>query len=217
MHARNRLLLTVCVTVALLTLQVSAASAAHIRVNNAERGIRIVWTPLTFELGEVASIVRCNTTLEGTFSTSTFAKVLFVRIGYIARAAVQATGCTGGTVRALALPWEFELYGFAGSLPAITGLGFNIKGASFSIFPTALGFECLMASGQEPIPLRVIANLTEAGGGKRRIDTVRANETSRIPLTGGPFGICGLASASLSNTGNASVLGEIAKTTVNLI
>jgi hypothetical protein len=216
MRICSKLVLAALAATAVLALAVGAASATRLRVLNVERGFRAVWTPLTVTSNTGAN-VSCNVTIEGTFASSTYVKRAGTQLGSVTRVEGGPT-CTGGSARALTetLPWSVTYTSFTGVLPAITGLTFNVIGVSAAIAPQEASFACLLRTTTTN-PASGIANLSEAGGGLRRIDTIRADETKQIPLSGGPFGVCGLSSASVANTGTASVLGETAKTIVVLI
>jgi hypothetical protein len=215
MRLRSRLLLTAVFAVTLLALAVGAASATRLRVLNFERGFRIVWAPMSFTSNTGAS-VSCNVTIEGTFARATYEKRA-QQVGSITRASVGAS-CTGGSVRALteSLPWALNYVSFGGTLPAIATVSFNAIRVAFAIAPQEASFACLLQTTVSN-PASAIANFSEAGGGLRRDDSIRLDETRSIPLSAGPFGVCGLASGSASGTGTASVLGEAAKTTIALI
>jgi hypothetical protein len=206
MRTRSKLILAAISAIALLGMAVSAASASRLEVVNSERGFRIVWSPLTFEAAEAT--VRCNVTLEGSFTRRTTTKTLNAAIGKVTRAPINS--CTGGTLSSSGLPWNVAYGGFGGTLPSITSITKRITNARITIQPSGLP-ACNMISELEE-PLRAIETLNAAG----EITSSRADETATIGTEGG-F-LCFFAGRGrFIGTGTASVLGETAKTRLRLI
>jgi hypothetical protein len=133
-----------------LAVVVEVASASRFAVSN--QRIRATWAALALEFGSGLGTVRCAVTLEGSFHSSTFAKVTGSLIGLVTRARMQQP-CTGGVVRVLngtetgstnTLPWHLRYDSFRGSLPAVTAIRLQIVG--FGFYFTLMETRCLYAS-----------------------------------------------------------------------
>jgi hypothetical protein len=173
MHTHSTCTLAGLAAVLLLSLAVSNASARNISLN--EQSFRAVWTP--FSRIAAGRTIRCNVTLEASFHYRTFVKRLGALVGLVTRAI--ANSCNGGsaTVLAASLPWHIAYGGFAGTLPDITLLLFNVISYSANLFPTGAPRACLARStAANPVVLR--ANVG-AGG---RMTSITADETAQIPL-----------------------------------
>jgi hypothetical protein len=206
MRTRSKLILAAISAIALLGMAVSAASASRLEVVNSERGFRIVWSPLTFEAAEAT--VRCNVTLEGSFTRRTTTKTLNATIGTVTRAPVNT--CTGGTASSSGLPWTTTYGGFGGTLPAITSVTLRLTNARFTVQPE--GLPACNATTETEEPARGIATVNAAG----EITAFRADETATIGTEGG-F-LCFFAGRGrFIGPGTPSVLGETAKTRLRLI
>jgi hypothetical protein len=200
------LLCALTVAIASCAMATSVASANRLEFTNSERGFRLSWMPMTFEVAE--STIRCNVTLEGSFTRRTTTKTLNAAIGKVTRAPINS--CTGGTLSSSGLPWNVAYGGFGGTLPSITSITKRITNARITIQPSGLP-ACNMISELEE-PLRAIETLNAAG----EITSSRADETATIGTEGG-F-LCFFAGRGrFIGTGTASVLGETAKTRLRLI
>jgi hypothetical protein len=95
--------------------------------------------------------VRCPVTLEGSYHSRTISKVAESLLGYIMRALLASSQCTGGSgsVFATTLPWHVRYYSFNGTLPLILTIRTRIVGARFRIND---GFVCtITTTPSEPI------------------------------------------------------------------
>ncbi|HEV7772468.1 MAG TPA: hypothetical protein VGO48_04145 [Conexibacter sp.] len=167
---------------AALILCAAAGSAAAGRFSFSNRDIRATWTDFKIESGP--GELRCPLTMEGSFHSSTIAKVRASLIGYITRVSYQGAQppCFGGQMTVLqeTLPWRIQYERFAGTLPNITRIDISIIGASLRASLNLLGATCLGRSTAES-PVR--AELDVVAG---RVTNIRLNnENAGIPLTGG--------------------------------
>jgi hypothetical protein len=192
----------------LLGVAATTAAAGRFQIDNAERGFRIVWTPLSFEAA--GATVRCNMTLEGSFVSRSFVKRIATIIGKITSAAINT--CAGGVETFLTerLPQNISYSGFSGTLPTITGLVMRVF-PQMTIDPEGALPRCLM-SPEETEPWIVIGNI----GGTGELNTIRSEENSAIGTAGGFLCVFGTRGKFIG-TGTASVLGGVTKTLVRLI
>jgi hypothetical protein len=132
--------------------------------------------------------VNCPVTLEGSFHSRTMAKVSGALVGYVTRGVVGSASCSGGRMRFLTerLPWHIRFQSFAGTLPNITRMTFQIVGWGILFeYTIAPGSTCLYLT-TAAMPTRFILS-REAGGA---IEPFTLDEASAINLfTGEPF-IC---------------------------
>jgi hypothetical protein len=79
--------------------------------------------------------IRCPLTMEGSFHSATFAKVIGALIGQITRSTSVAGACSGGslTINQEALPWHLRYRGFRGVLPTIIGIDLSIIGFKYTV------------------------------------------------------------------------------------
>jgi hypothetical protein len=211
MRSRTRILLAALSAAALLSVAIATADAARLESPNWEKGVRMTWSDLRLS-GGGHTIFQCAVTMEGTVHQRTYSKVEFRLIGYVTRSSVGA--CTGGTATVLTerLPWHLQYESFEGVLPNITALNLLVVGIAVRLREGG-GLECLFGTTATN-PMRVIGIVTGGSGGE--INTVRADETTAIPL-GGEF-LCALAgNASFTGAGNVTVLGETARVRIRLI
>jgi hypothetical protein len=142
MRKTIKLTFTVFAAASLLALAVGQASAG--RLSTSHQQFRTTWNSLEFS-GEVIGIrlvIRCRVTLEGSFHTTTIAKVRGSLIGLITRATV-AHPCEGGEGWALngraeergptTLPWHLTYEEFRGTLPRIETLAVLLARFGFLI------------------------------------------------------------------------------------
>lgn len=205
MRTRTRAVISALAAAAALMLATSAASAGRLELTNAERGFRFVWTPITFEAAGTS--VRCNLTLEGSFTRRTTTKTISAFLGLVTRAPLNT--CTGGTMTTTRWPWFLVYRGFGGALPNISSLTLDINNGEFSVQPEGLpGCNFSTETGE---PMRGIATISSG-----ELTQIRADETATIG-TGGGF-LCEFGTRGrFIGTGTASVLGETAKTRIRLI
>ncbi len=198
-----------CAAAALLALAVQGAGANRLSVGS--RTYRAVWSSLQMSAAGFG-MVRCPVTLEGSFHSSTLAKVTGALVGYVSRATMVSGACTGGTASALreTLPWHVRYDGFSGTLPNVTGVSLRL--IRLSAQATVAGLTCPYGS-TEAAPARVTATV---GGGI--VTGLRLDETARIPpLPGAPFFCTFAGSATLSGTSRFTALGSTASVALTLI
>jgi hypothetical protein len=174
----------VCAAVTALAATASATRFAVIE--------RVFRTTGTWSFEAVEATVRCPVTLEGSFSSGTFAKVAGTRVGSIGRASLGT--CSGGTVRVLTevLPWSMHYSSFTGTLPNTTSTVTQFRGAAFQITPTGLSTCLARSSETSPLLTRFETEV------RNSVTGLRLDETASIPLTGG--GVCGLFRGRVSGT-----------------
>jgi len=120
MLSRKRCLLSVLLllTVSLgMCVFVSLAPAS--RLSLSETAFRVLFRELVFDS---MTPVACPVTLEGSFHSSSIAKISGALVGYVTRASVNGAACTGGTTsfETATLPWHVTYESFEGVLPRIT-------------------------------------------------------------------------------------------------
>jgi hypothetical protein len=195
---------------------VSGASANRLSLSS--RNIRTTFRSLEFasELGETT---RCAVTMEGSFQSAVIAKTVGALVGYVTRAAVQHP-CTNGSVWARngeanevlggrvaeSLPWHIVYAAFEGTLPRITGLGFDLVGAGFLVRLPLFGMLCEYISGTESA---VILRLRWVMIAPWIVEYVY--QTDKISATPG------CPRMRISGNGTPSVLGSTALISVTLI
>ncbi len=195
MCAKGRMLLTASTAVLVSLVLVATASAGHIRRSKAK--FKDTWSSLELRWG--TGTVRCPVRVEGSFHSSTFAKVSGALIGYIYRA-TRTGNCTGGraTIDQESLPWHVAYGGFAGTLPNITGdIFWWIK---FKVTTESTGLTCTTRteSGHPFVGRENIAS--------GRATSFTADESALIPLSGG-F-LCSFAGEG-SFAGTATTTDEV--------
>lgn len=192
MGTRTKLVLAGLAAALAMAVAVGSASANWLSVSHGNL-LRAEWSSL--ELGAVGVVaVRCPVTLEGSFHSATFAKIMNKLAGYITRASVGM--CATGHVTALAetLPWHIIYRGFRGTLPFITNVVAGIIGAAFRVSNSVTG-ECLMRTTIEhPAEAIMEEPVAEGSAGNRIFRTMRASEGPTIP--------CGGFSANFKASGN---------------
>jgi hypothetical protein len=159
MYRRSKLLLAGLAAAAAFSAVVSSASASRISTN--ERRFRAVWAALQFE--SAVSAIDCPLTLEGSFHSSTLAKVSGAVIGSVSRASVPVR-CTGGTatISAETLPWRIRYQGFSGLLPRFTRVNVDVIDASLRLDPEGANPACTFRFTTEN-PARMRAEVESSG------------------------------------------------------
>lgn len=182
--------------VALLLAMATGTARADV-LTMSDQTFRIVWHPVKFVTSFGAEI-QCNMTLEGAFAAREVVKATGSEQGTVTRASIAS--CSVGTITVLTatLPWEVEYQSFAGSLPNITAITFNIIGASFRFRTAGEAITCLMRSNNE----RPFAVVEVIGSGT--VSEINAAELE-ILLANGlcPFGTEG----RFTNRGRATTSG----------
>ncbi|HEX5146804.1 MAG TPA: hypothetical protein VFV85_07255 [Conexibacter sp.] len=198
LNRARRLLLAAVLSASALALACSSASAVQLSLG--EPTFRVAWTPMTFVVPGLT--IRCNVTLEGSFHSTTIAKVEGSLIGNVTRASTES--CSTGAITFLTetLPWHVEYGSFTGSLPNISTMTLRVIG--FSAGLRIFGTTCLGRS-EERTPALMVA---ERNGATGAIVNFRWSESTAIPLTG-PTGCLSLrarlggTSSSVTGQGNA--------------
>jgi len=154
---------------------------------------------------------RCSLTLEGSFHARTIAKTASSLIGYINRASIPPTTCSGmglfeTRVLTETLPWHLRYRSFSGLLPDITTVSTSIVGFALQLREGAFGIRCLGTSSAEA-PL-VLDFARDTSTGAFREATASGTITTNCP--GGP-------APRLSFGGTARRTEAITRTTITLI
>jgi hypothetical protein len=137
----------------------STVSARNFSLSS--RTFRTTWASLQFMSIDGRTNVRCAVTMEGSFHSSTIAKVVEALVGYVTRAIVKRP-CVGGTVWALngdanevlggnvsnTLPWHIKYDGFAGMLPDIRNVNLQIPEEAYLVRDTTFNLLCTYASAR---------------------------------------------------------------------
>lgn len=165
---------------AALALALSVGSASANRLSYSEQAFRIIWTRLIFSESGGGFPINCPVTLEGTFHEHTFAKTRDLLAGYITNAVVNNAGCSEGhaTILRASIPWHVTFQSFTGTLPAITGVRYNLIGAAFQIEP-GFGLSCLASSSARS---PAAGNASREMGGN--ITSLQPDSSLAIPVTG---------------------------------
>ncbi len=207
----TRLALSALIATAVLATAVTTAAATTLSVSNQQT--RIVWASLEFFNTVAAGTVKCPVTLEGSFHNRSIVKQAGLLVGYVTGATVANGVCTGGNATILSelLPWHLTYNSFIGTLPNITGVTLNLIRAGFI---ADFGGNHCRAQTTIASPARGIAGLGFGG----RIEGLRADETSTIPLTNGPGGVfCNVANGVFRGSATVSQLGSTSSVSVTLI
>lgn len=154
MHARTTGMLAVIVATLALAIAVDGAAARNFNISN--QFFRITWRELSFFDQGFPEEALCPVTLEGSFHSRTFQKVIESLIGYITKAVVHEAACrdqVGGAAAARflqeRLPYHIRYAGFTGALPAITSLKVRIFGVHYE--DVIRGTRCLFVGAAVPI------------------------------------------------------------------
>jgi hypothetical protein len=205
---RNRITTAAAVLAAALLLALSVASSAS-KLSYSSKEFRIVWASLSFSAEGGGVAITCPVTLEGSFSSRTWAKV---RDELAARITSSTVGtCREGraTILAETQPWSVTYQSFTGTLPNITGVRYALINAAFQVEP-GLGIVCLARTSRESPGAGEARR--EAGGS---ITSLTTDSSLSIPITGNAecprFGI-------FSGTGEVFVQGSsTTRVTLSLI
>lgn len=197
---------------AALVLAVAVETASASRLQPSSQQVRAAWSPVTFVVGEGLGTIRCDLTLEGSFHARTFAKVREALVGNVTSASINST-CTGGVLHLLteSLPWHLRYDSFAGTLPRLTSIRFQLVG--FSLWFTLLGSTCLYRSTAEA-PLSVTWFRGEAFEPPEF--EIPPKVTLEGPLHERQGGMC-LGTITLEGTTQLTNLGSTTLVTINLV
>jgi hypothetical protein len=207
MHRYTKLLLTSLAATVVLGLTVGSASARTLSVNSGN--FRVTWASLNLSnTAGLGSVVRCPVTLEGSFHSRSIVKVARALIGYVT---VARNGtCTGGTatIHNESLPWHLTYESFAGTLPNITEITLLLVGVFFEINNGAA------TCSARTEPRNNAAGIARIDPTTRRITSLAADPSRRIPLTGG---LCALTTGFFEGAGTVTQQGNSTGITVTLI
>jgi len=208
----HRFVPVLLVVLAALASSVTSASARNLSLSN--QHIRITFSTVTFG----AVTVRCRVTLEGSLHARTHAKVGGLLIGYITRGDIARQCTEPFGVASLAwfltlaeglgvetLPWHLRYQGFAGTLPNITTVSWQIVGMAWRAQDSTASCLSITTTAQP-----AFLDLEVGPGGP--IVRARFNEAHRIRSS------CGTEFALFSDGGEMTVLeNSSVKITVTLI
>jgi hypothetical protein len=213
MRTRSKLLLGALTAALVLAAAVSTASAT--RLETSSQGIRAVWTALEFTGFGGAFTVRCPVTLEGTLHSRTISKVSGQLVGFVTRAILTESQCSGGTATILtaSLPWHVRYDSFIGALPRITGVRVQLIGAAFRLRVRILGSEvlCLYQSTASGPAFGIF----ELNGETGRVEGLRADESQGIPRFEGAAACP--SRGEFRGRSSVTVLGAATAITVRLV
>jgi hypothetical protein len=194
MRQRSKLVLAGLTVALAFGALVSASSANRIALSGQQW--RATWNAVKF-VG--FGTVECHFTLEGSFHSRTISKVLESLVGYVSRATVDETRCTGGSARALTetLPWHIRYGGFSGTLPIITGVDERLVGGRFLVQVAGIvNAKCLYTSSASS-PFKGIVNRNTGTG---VASSFTLEEPSSIPFTSGTSSFACGSSGRLGGT-----------------
>ncbi len=156
MYGRS-LLLRACLFASLVLVAATPSAWAR-RLSFDDRDFQATWQPLTLIAG--GTTTTCNVTLEGTFHSSTIAKIINSLIGSITSARVNACNTGAGmTILNETLPWPITYGGFSFTLPAISTIILNITGGGSQVDPAGALPACLFRLDASE-PARATLNLS---------------------------------------------------------
>jgi hypothetical protein len=210
-------LLTTMATIIVLGALVSPTMATHMTVST--QGFRAVWNRLGFE-GSGFSNLECRVTIEGSFHSRTSSKIAEQLMGYVTKASIDETHCTGGSARVLkaSLPWHIRYDSFTGTLPNITGIKLRLSLTEFlaqQIEPFGGIARCLYRSTAASPHKELVGR--EAGGAATKI----SSESAGIPLfdetLSSAIFFCPATVRLSGETSSLTVQGGTAKITVTLV
>jgi hypothetical protein len=190
MDTKRRLLAMACVSIAWMSLGV-VASANRLSV----RSLRFKQTWRSLEYTSSAGVVRCPVTLEGSFHSATFRKIVGLLFSMTTRGSIVSAACTGGrgSIDQETLPWHRIYDSFEGTLPRIVDLNYWELFAGYRAESAGITCSIRTTMANPAVFQYTVAEETITG--------VRADEAAAIPLTGS-F-LCSLAgSARLAGAGS---------------
>ncbi|HEX7291735.1 MAG TPA: hypothetical protein VF250_11480 [Conexibacter sp.] len=143
----------------LIAVMCSAIIAAACASTAAGRNLELRGT--TFRAQFESLVLRtdsetlCHVTLEGSFHSRTFAKVLGSLIGYVTTARLGTCGEGRATILTVTLPWHVTYAGFAGTLPNISEFATHVIGLSLST-QNRLAVCLVTTTAGEPVSMRFL-------------------------------------------------------------
>ena len=163
-------------------------------------------------------------TLEGSMHRRTYPKIFDLLVGGIDRATVNQERCTGGivaaingteryngTVPASTVPWHKTYANFAGRLPDVIALYFEVERARFGIRDASGLCTGLYFGAEDALELEYTR---EAGGA---ITGVNALETRSLRLVRRDAGFLCPETATIRGRGTLTVAGSSTRVTITLI
>jgi hypothetical protein len=148
MKIGKRLLAAVGAAV-ILGAVVSSATAG--RLSTSGNSLNASWTSLRLSGGIIGS-VDCEVILNSTLHSRTLTKTRGLLIGYVTAGNVTRCARGGKTILRETLPWHIQYDSFAGALPTISSIRFNVINFAFRIREPTFGIECLVRSvASEPV------------------------------------------------------------------
>lgn len=205
-HHARRLLTSLAALLALAAMVVNA-SANRLSISN--QRIRVTWTALKFSNTINTNTVSCPVTLEGSFHSATLPKIVDALVGYITRASVTNSACTGGhaTMHAETLPWHIRYDAYSGILPNITLIILELIGFSYEF--ESGGITCSARSEPSAAQKDRIFVVTSVA------QSLTPEPNAKIPLTGG---LCPLGRGFLEGESHTlTALGTTTRLSIDLI
>lgn len=189
---------------AALLLSAAVTSATANRLASNETGFRITYAPISF-IPSFGSSITCPLTLEGSFHSRTLTKTAGSLIGYVNRAILGTCEAGRWRINSETLPWHLQYASFAGTLPNITAINYNLIRMSWDMQGEIFG-------------LRVPCRYTTASEGfTNNRETTRGRVTTQRPGTESISSETeGCPSGRWSGTGNV-VTPTGAASVVNLV
>lgn len=202
MRNRTKLIFTGLTAALLMSLAVSVASANSL--STSEPKFKAVWGQLRFVEEGGGTLVECPVTLEGSFHSSTIAKVPGSLIGHVSRAVKGACGTEQATILTATLPWHVTYQGIRGTLPNPEGIRVLLLGASFRLRIFGFIF-CLSVTTAESPSNGIIEGITYREG-NGTVSTLSPEPSDSIPCGGFSGRFASAANVYRLGTTNQDVL-----------
>lgn len=173
--SRYRKLLAVAVS-AVAVLSVTTAASASRSIESSQRTTSALWEALTITSPELEVPVVCRVGINLSLANTRYAKVVGSQVGLANGVVIERERCSGGTMLLLEdgrQTWPLIYQGFNGTLPAITGIRFNIQRVALLIVGGGGLARCLYEG-----TVSVIMNV----GSRGEVTSITANESTRIRL-----------------------------------
>jgi hypothetical protein len=222
-HTQTARWLTAIAAAALLLTAIATTASAR-NLSTSEQSFRTTFSSLEFASESVT--IRCRLTLEASFHTRTFAKVVNALVGAVTRAIVAHPGCTNGEAWAdngteseplgtapNKLPFHVQYESFSGTLPNISTMNIFLSRASFVTQATFFGLSCRGRYARVEDAIRIAAARNTTTG---EITSLNPSGTMRLVEQLGPSAICP-ESGRFSGTGTVVNLSTGARITITLI
>jgi hypothetical protein len=207
----------------MLTLAITVGAAAARRFELSSQRFLAIWTePEAWEFAPTIVNAQCNVTMEGSFHSRTISKVSGSLIGYIYRAIVQHP-CSGaeiwflngtetlpGGTRPNTLPWHLRYDSFTGTLPAITGVRFQIISHQFLFQVIGVGCQWFTDATDPAYDIMTI-------GAAGEVTRLRADETIESEIGGRLEGAFACGRGNWAHSARIFVGGTTTRITVRLV